>query len=259
MNITGYLASVLIGISLGLIGGGGSILTMPVLVYLFRLDVAAATVYSLFVVGSASTAGSLSYFRKGLVSLRTALLFGIPSITGVYLTRRYLVPAIPQQIFSIGQFTITRSMLLMVLFAVLMILAARSMIRKQQQAKENANVLLMIVQGTFIGMLTGLVGAGGGFLIIPALVNLLGMPMKKAVGTSLVVIAINSLAGFLFSAEGLVIQWKLLLSITVIAVAGILIGSWLAGRINGSKLKPGFGWFILVMGVYIILRETVFK
>jgi uncharacterized membrane protein YfcA len=136
MDITGYIASIFIGISLGLIGGGGSILTVPVLVYLFGLDALLATVYSLFVVGSTSVVGSISYFKKGLVNIKTAIVFGIPSIAAIFLTRKYLLPAIPKNVFSIGSFTVTKDIMLMLLFAVLMVAASYSMIKKNHQSSE---------------------------------------------------------------------------------------------------------------------------
>lgn len=264
MIIAGYLASVLIGISLGLIGGGGSILTVPVMVYLFGVEATRATVFSLFVVGLTSATGSVSYFRKGLADMRTALVFGVPSVAAVYVTRTWVVPAIPAHIATIGGFAITKDMLLMLLFAVLMIFASASMIRKGKGEPETTeqggyNYPVLVGQGLFVGTLTGLIGAGGGFLIIPALVNLLKMPMKKAVGTSLVIIAINSGTGFLFSLSRTVIDWPLLLSVAAIAIAGILVGSKMAARIDGKKLKPAFGWFVLIMGVYILIKETLLK
>lgn len=263
MNIAGYSASIFIGISLGLIGGGGSILTVPVLVYLFSLDAVLATAYSLFIVGSTSVVGSLSYFKKGLVNIKTAIVFGIPSIAAIFLTREYLLPAIPQDVFTIGSYTITKNMLLMLLFAILMIAASYSMIRKDGQANDGAtqkqqfNYFQILLQGIFIGVVTGLIGAGGGFLIIPALVNLLKLPMKTAVGTSLVIISINSLMGFLFSLSHTSVQWGFLLSIASIAIIGILIGSYLSTKIKAPKLKTAFGWFVLVMGIYIIVKETL--
>ncbi|MDD3005050.1 sulfite exporter TauE/SafE family protein [Flavobacterium sp.] len=263
MEIAGYLASIFIGISLGLIGGGGSILTVPVLVYLFSIDAVLATAYSLFVVGSTSVVGSFSYFKKGLVDVKTAVVFGIPSIAAVFLTRTFIVPAIPQEIFSIGNFTVTKSTLLMLLFAVLMVFASYKMIKKSTNPDEEGNQIkkfnypVSILQGTFVGFITGLIGAGGGFLIIPALVNLLKLPMKTAVGTSLLIIAINSLTGFLFSLQHTEMDWIFLLTISAIAISGILIGSFLSTKINGSKLKPAFGWFVLIMGIYIIIKETL--
>lgn len=263
MDIAGYLASIFIGISLGLIGGGGSILTVPVLVYLFSVDAVLATAYSLFIVGNTSVVGSISYFKKGLVDIKTAVVFGIPSIAAVFLTRAFIVPAIPNEIFSVGNFSVTKSILLMLLFAVLMILASSRMIKKCTDCNEDEkqiqqiNYPLSFLQGTFVGLVTGLIGAGGGFLIIPALVNLLKLPMKTAIGTSLLIISINSLTGFLFSLHHTIIDWKFLLVISSIAIIGILIGSFISTKIDGKKLKPAFGWFVLVMGIYIIIKETL--
>lgn len=263
METVGFLASILIGITLGLIGGGGSILTVPVLVYLFRIDAVLATAYSLFIVGATSAVGSFSYFMKGLVNIKTAIIFGIPSIVAVYLTRAYLIPAIPETIFSIGDFTMTKSILLMLLFAILMILTSYSMIKKhknketQTTQSQQFNYPLILLEGTVVGILTGLVGAGGGFLIIPALVILSKLPMKEAVGTSLVIIAAKSLIGFFGESNQNPMDYLFLLKITTFAIVGIFIGMALSKKIDGSKLKPAFGWFVLVMGIYILLRETI--
>lgn len=265
MDIAGYLASIFIGISLGLIGGGGSILTVPVLVYLFSVDAVLATVYSLFIVGTTSVAGSFSYFKKGLVSIKTAIAFGVPSIISIFLTRAFIVPAIPQNIFSIGNFIITKSILLMLLFAILMLFASYSMIKKcrgedclptETPAASNFQI---IIQGIFVGVVTGLIGAGGGFLIIPALVNLLRLEIKKAIGTSLLIIAFNSLFGFFVSLTHTTIDWFFLFKILALAITGVLIGSFLSKKIDGKKLKPAFGWFVLVMGTYIIIKEIFLK
>lgn len=265
MEIAGYFASVLIGIALGLIGGGGSILTVPVLVYLFHINPVMATGYSLFIVGTTSAVGSVSYFRKGLVNIKTAIIFGIPSIAAVFATREWIVPAIPEEIFTAGEFTLTRGLLLLLLFAVLMVVASFSMIRKSKQqtatepAEQKFNYPLILAEGSIVGMLTGLVGAGGGFLIIPALVILSKLPMKQAIGTSLVIIAAKSLIGFIAEAGDAATDWKLLLIVTAFAVAGIFIGTAAAKKIDGDKLKPAFGWFVLVMGIYIIVKEIFFK
>ena len=261
MEIIGYTAAILIGISLGLIGGGGSILTVPVLVYLFGIDAFLATEYSLFVVGISSLVGSMSYFKKGLVNFKMALIFGIPSVISIFLTRTYLLPLIPQEVFRIQGFNVTRNIFLLLVFAGLMILASYKMIKKDSSKEplesipNNNNAFLAAGQGSVVGVLTGLVGAGGGFMIIPALVNLLKIPMKIAIGTSLVIISLNSLIGFFSSVNHMKIEWKLLISITAIAIAGIIIGSQLSRKIDGKKLKPAFGWFILIMGIYIITKE----
>ena len=259
--IIGYIAASLIGISLGLIGGGGSILTVPVLVYLIGTDPITATAYSLFIVGTSSLIGTGTYFKKGLVNLKTAIIFGIPSIIAVYSTRKFIVPAIPDELFSIGDFIFTKSIGVMVLFSILMIAASVSMIRgrkDREDAEEQVfNYPLIIVEGLIVGILTGLVGAGGGFLIIPALVVLSKLPMKQAVGTSLLIIASKSLIGFLGDVSNMTIDWGFLLVFTSISVAGIFIGSALSNKIPGQKLKPAFGWFVLVMGIYILGKSII--
>ncbi len=264
MDYFGYFSSILIGVSLGLIGGGGSILTVPVLVYIFKMDVAAATVYSLFIVGVTSAVGSVNYFKRSLININTALLFGIPSIVGVFLSRLYIVPAIPEHVFSIETFIVTKHVLLMLLFALLMIGASYSMIKKT--APDNSNISpvsfnypLIMLQGFAVGIITGLVGAGGGFMIIPALIIMLKLPMKQAMGTSLLIIAANSLLGFASSTNHISIHWSFLLTIAAFAIIGIFIGTQLSKKIDGAKLKPAFGWFVLAMGIYIMLKETVIK
>lgn len=263
MEIFGYIASVLIGVSLGLIGGGGSIFTVPVLVYLFGVDAFLATEYSLFIVGTSSLIGSVSYFKNGLVNVKTVLIFGIPSVISIFLTRNFLLPFIPDSIFRIGSFVMTKNIFLLLIFAGLMIAASYKMIRKNKvtEIKTNSsqknNVFLAAVEGSIVGFLTGPVGAGGGFMIIPALVNFLKIPMKVAIGTSLVIIFFNSLIGFFSSVNHVKIDWNFLLSLSFIAIIGITIGTQLSKKINGEKLKPIFGWFILIMGVYIILKEIV--
>lgn len=263
MAIVGYFASALIGVSLGLIGGGGSILTVPVLVYLFGVDPVLATAYSLFIVGSTSLVGTLPKYREDLVNLKTAVIFGIPSIVAVYATRAFLVPLIPNPVFAVGSFVVSKAMLLMGLFAVLMVFASVSMIRDKKGvpasdapvAPQTFNYPMILLEGAVVGVLTGLVGAGGGFLIIPALVLFSKLPMKQAVGTSLLIIAAKSLFGFMGDLSHYHLDWFLLGSVTALAIAGIFIGNRLSRNVDGNKLKKAFGWFVLVMGIYILVRE----
>jgi uncharacterized membrane protein YfcA len=262
MLIVGYFAAALIGLSLGLIGGGGSILTVPVLVYLFGVDAVTATAYSLFIVGTTSLVGTWPKQREGLVDLKTALIFGAPSIVAVYLTRAWLVPFIPDPVFTAGEFELSKRLLLMGLFAILMVFASVSMIRDKKpvataSGEQGFRYGLILLEGAVVGVLTGLVGAGGGFLIIPALVLFTGLPMKKAVGTSLLIIAAKSLIGFTGDLGQLQPDWSLLLVVTGIAIVGILLGNVLARRIDGNRLKKGFGWFVLVMGIYILIKESL--
>jgi len=264
MEIIGYAAAIVMGLSLGLIGGGGSILTVPILVYLFGVNPVVSTAYSLFVVGLTSAVGSFSHFKKGNVHLKTAIIFGIPSIIAVYLVRKFVVPAIPDEIFTVGSFVMTKSVGVLVLFAILMLLASFSMIRKPKQQKEvegepKYNFSLIFIEGLLVGGVTGLVGAGGGFLIIPALVLLAGLPMKQAVGTSLLIIALKSLIGFTGDlGSGLEIDYTFMLIFSAFAMVGIIVGSYLTKYIPNEKLKPAFGWFVMVMGVYILGKELLF-
>jgi uncharacterized protein len=266
MQMLGYFASLLIGISLGMIGGGGSILTVPVLVYLFSVNPVLSTSYSLFVVGSTSLVGAFNNYLKGLVRIKTALLFGLSSITTVFLTRKFLIPHIPENFGSIGSFQITESILVMILFAMLMVASSLSMINDSNKktgihsiSNKKINIPKLLIFGIAIGFVTGLLGAGGGFLLIPTLVLLVRLPMKEAVGTSLFIIALNSLIGFTGDIGHFIIDWLFLLKITAIAIAGILIGGALNKKIQGDHLKKGFGWFVLIMGIYIIVREILIK
>jgi uncharacterized membrane protein YfcA len=264
MEIIGYFASVIMGLTLGLIGGGGSILTVPILVYLFQLDPVLATAYSLFVVGVTSAIGSVSHFKSGNVNLKTALVFGAPSIVGVYAVRKFVVPAIPDPVFTLGAYPVAKAVFVMVLFALLMLPASVSMIRKPKNqasptTKKKYHFPLIFAEGLLVGGLTGLVGAGGGFLIIPALVLLAGLPMKEAVGTSLVIIALKSLIGFTGDLSGaLLIDYNFMLIFSAFAITGILVGTYLARFVSNEKLKPAFGWFVLAMGFYIIGQELIF-
>lgn len=266
MEIAGYLLALLVGVSLGLIGGGGSILTVPILVYVMGLHPVLATSYSLFIVGTTSLVGAINNYRKGWVHIKTALLFGLSSITTVFIVRKFLMPLIPSVLFSTTNFQLTHSMVTMLLFAVLMLLASIAMIKNNPDtpeinvSKKNHNSALpqLLLYGVVIGLATGFLGAGGGFLLIPALVLLLKMPMKQAVGTSLLIIALNSLIGFTGDLGHFNIEWKFLLSITSIAITGIFIGGFIATKIEGERLKKAFGWFVLIMGIYIIVKEIFF-
>lgn len=258
LHLIGYIASALIGLSLGLIGGGGSILTVPVLVYLFGIEPVIATSYSLFIVGTTSLAGVIPKFREGQVNLSLAVLFGIPSVIAVHLVRQFLVPAIPEVVGHIGGMEVTKGTFLLLLFAIMMVGASYSMMRGgdfvREKEKKDRRILL-IVDGLLIGTLTGMVGAGGGFIIIPALVFMGGIVMKEAVGTSLLIIAANALFGFTGDLTHYRMNWTLILTITAIAVTGIIVGHRISRNFAGAKLKKAFGWFILLTGIYIIIRE----
>ena len=261
LQILGYISALIIGISLGLIGGGGSILAVPVLAYLFSINEKAATAYSLFIVGASALVGGWQQHLKGYVDWRTAIVFGIPAIIGVTLVRYYVVPAMPDVLFQIEHFQFTRRMAMFGLFAILMIPAAYAMLKTEKKnttkvGNVSYNYPLILLEGLIVGGITGLIGAGGGFLIIPALVILANVEMKVAVGTSLIIIAIKSLMGFfLGDAMNMLINWKFLAIFTSLSFVGIFIGSYLSNFIDGKKLKKGFGYFILVMAVFIFYME----
>ena len=260
MELIGYAASICIGVILGLMGGGGSILSIPILVYLFHVDAVMASAYSLFIVGVTSFVGAIPKYKDHLVDIRTGTLFGIPSIAAIFATRKWIVPSIPDVILQVGGFTFSKRLLLLGLFSLLMIIAAYSVIRRGRDAQADDRewkIPLLVVEGILIGFLTGLVGAGGGFLIIPALVWLTGLPFKTAVGTSLFIIAINSLLGFLGDALNYTIDWPFLLSLTGLAVAGILVGNKLQKKISAARLRTAFAWLTLTMGIAMLARELI--
>jgi uncharacterized membrane protein YfcA len=262
MEIAGYLSAVLIGVSLGLIGGGGSILTVPVFVYLLHVQPVLATTYSLFVVGSCSLVGGARAYFKKLIDFHVVLYFGLPSLLSVFAVRRFVLPIIPDHLFTIGDLPITKGVFLMVLFALLMLAAAVSMIRSESKppmpaiGKERRGGLL--IQGLLIGAITGLLGAGGGFLIIPALVLISRLPMKIAVGSSLTIMALSSFFGFFSTLSHYTINWFQLLSFTAIAVLGIFVGTAFSEKIPGQLLKKGFGWFVMAIGLFILIHELCF-
>ena len=264
-EILGYFGAIIIGMVLGLIGGGGSILTVPVLAYLMGINPVLATAYSLFIVGLTSAIGTIRNLRQGLVDVKTAAIFSIPAFTAVYATRKYIVPAIPDPIFTTESMSLSKSMGIMIFFAIIMLLASISMISTKSNDKQENNglkngfqfsrILLLLIEGGVVGVLTGLVGAGGGFLIIPALVLLAKLPMKRAVATSLLIIAIKSLIGFIGDVENMEIDWMFLLLFSSLSVIGIFVGTYYSKFITGKKLKTAFGWFVLFMAVYIFIKE----
>lgn len=260
MEILGYIFATIIGVVLGLIGGGGSILAVPVFVYLFHYDTITATTYSLFVVGISSLFGTLGFVKNKLVNFRISFLFGIPSIFGVLFSRRVILPHLPHYIINRWGIVLTKDSFLLLLFAILMLISAYKMINsiKSTDTKEGeeTNYTLLVSQGLLVGMVTGLIGAGGGFLIVPALVLFLKSDMKEAVATSLFIIALNSIIGFVSSLDKVLINWNFLMIFTSISVIGILIGIAISKKIEGRKLKPLFGWMVLVMGIYVIISET---
>ncbi len=268
MEILGYIAAAVIGLSLGMIGGGGSTITVPILVYLFAVNPVVATAYSLFIVGATSLAGSMDYLKNKLINLRAVLLFGVPSTISVFVTRKWIVPALPERVCPGDWFCFTRDSGIMVLLALMVAGAAWAMIRHPSSGKKREDfnayhkpsatrMAIITLEGLVVGALTGLVGAGGGFLIVPALVVLGKLDMKVAVGTSLLIIAAKSLLGFLGDLGNIDVDWSFLLTFTAVAIGGIFFGVRLVKRIRSRNLQKVFGWFLLVVGVYVLMKELL--
>jgi len=261
MEIVGYFLSLLVGVSLGLIGGGGSILTIPVLVYLFNIDPFVATGYSLFIVGISSLAGAAIKYTQKQVDLQATLYFGLTSVITVLLVRHKLLPLVPEEFFTIKKTVFTKSLMTLVLFSIVMIIAATHMIRRDIAPGKLENspfpIRKALIRGLEVGALTGLLGAGGGFVIIPVLIFSFKLPMKKAIGTSLFIIAINSLFGFLGDLFTHQYNWSLLMRISSFSCVGIFVGNALSNKIGANNLKKGFGYFVLAVGTYILLHETL--
>ncbi len=260
VEILGYIGALGIGLMLGLTGSGGSLMAVPILTYLFHINPVTTTAYSLFVVGTSAAVGTTRNLSKGIIDLKTALVFALPCLLAVYTTRKFLVPMLPEKVVSVGNFVLSKDMAIMLLFAILVLVAAFSMIGKKVSGKYHDQILsgkftMLISQGIIIGVLTGIVGIGGGFLIVPVLVLWLGMPMKKAVATSLFIISLKSMVGFLGDVGHFVIDWSFLLFFTLISTLGILIGVQLSKHIQGEKLKEVFGWFMLIMAIGILCFE----
>ena len=261
LEIAGYASALLIGLALGLSGAGGSILTVPIMVYMLGINPVLSTAYSLFVVGATASVGAIRNIINGFARVKIAVAFGLPSMVSIFITRKFIVPAIPENLISFGDITLTKHIGVLLLFAILMIFSGLRMVKSGQKGrgvilKEGlVNFKVLIAQGIFVGFLTGLVGAGGGFLIVPALVILAKLPMKNAVGTSLLIIATNSLIGFTGDVLHRTIDWTFLLIFSSIAIVGIFLGMRWANKVNGAQLKRGFGYFVLIIAAIIIYKE----
>jgi len=267
MEFIGFICAALVGISLGVLGSGGSILTLPIMVYLMDINPVDATGLSLFIVGITSAIGGVSYVQKKLVDMRTAVIFAIPSILSVFITRKFLIPLIPDLVYSSTSFMLTKNLLILLSFAILMVIVGYNMIRNagktEPELKEcrNCNYPLLIAIGLVTGVLTGLLGVGGGFIIIPALVLFAKIPVRMSVGTSLLIIAFNSLAGFIeeMMVRHASINYQFLFLFALCSVAGIFIGFRISLRLKASQLKKIFGWFIILMGACMFLKELFFS
>ena len=259
--ILGYVGALCVGITLGLIGSGGSILSLPIFVYLFGLNPVIASAYSLFTVGLTSLIGSIKNIKLKLIDINTVVYFSFSAAISVYLTRKYLIDLIPDEIATIGSLIITKEKFLMLFFSILIYFAGTAMIKKRmnksqsQRRKSKYDKGLILLEGTLVGFVTGLVGAGGGFIIIPVLVLFSKLNMKNAIATSLVIISIKSLIGFIGDIENHVIDWVFLLKFSLISSIGIYLGQAIGLKIDGSKLKKSFGYFIIIVASCVIILE----
>ncbi len=261
MELIGYLAAFCIGLILGLIGGGGSLLAIPILIYLFSFQVVEATAYSLVIVGVTSLFGACQRLRSSSIDVKTGIVFGVPSIITMFITRKWLIPSIPDTLIQIESIAISKRLFILALFSILIIGASYVMITKNIKPLVNfghRKTAHLIFQGSFIGMLTGVVGIGGGFLILPALLFLAKLPFNKAVGTTLLIIATKSLVGFLADATNFSFNWGFLGVILLITISGIFTGNLFSKYLSQEKLKKSFGWFALFMAVTILVKESLF-
>lgn len=259
-QIIGYVLAVFVGVILGMVGSGGSILSVPILVYVMGIEPTLATAYSLFIIGTTSFVGGIQKAKQHLVDYDKVLLFGIPTVISVFLTRKIIVPSLPDIIIESDYFTLYKTTLIMVFFAIVMIFASYRMIKPLQETKnighEKLQYSTIIILGLLIGFISGFVGAGGGFLIVPTLLFFAKVPMKMAVGTSLLIVSSQSLIGFMGDFMGeRIMDWELLQYFTIASIGGIFIGNSISKITDDKKLKTAFGWFVLTMGIYIILKE----
>lgn len=264
VDFLGFFLAVLVGFTMGLFGGGGAILTVPIMVYLFKIAPSLATAYSLFVVGIAALNGVISYTRQSLVSYKAALAFGLPSLLTVFIARKFILPSLPPVLFQLNQLTLSKEVALMIFFSIVMLLASVSMIRGRKSSQDlaepdqNWNYSRIILQSCIVGLIIGMVGAGGGFLFVPSLMFFTRLPVKKAIGTSLLIITFNSLIGFIGDVLEQTIQWDFLSLFAGLAIAGIYLGIYISQFVSPARLKVSFGWFVLMMGIFILVKESLF-
>lgn len=263
VELLGYAGALLMGLVLGLTGSGGAILTVPILVYLFSIDAVLATTYSLGIVGFTTMIGTAKQLQNQNIAWQIAMTFGLASVAGVFVARRFILPLLPENLLNIGDFHLSKAITLLLLFASMMLVAAYTMIKKKPEtttAYSKFNPIILTFKGLAIGLVTGFVGASGGFLIIPVLVFSAGLPMKKAIGTSLFIVMTNCLIGFATSlAANPIIDWKFMATFVAIAIVGIILGIQYSTKVSNVRLKYVFGWFVFLMGIFIISKELILK
>lgn len=258
MEIIGYIAIACIGLLLGSIGAGGSMLAIPVLVYIFLLDMETASAYAMFLVGVTSLAGALVKQREDVILARRGLLFAIPSLIASFATRKWLITFVPDVIGGANSISSTKDSLLLTLFSILMMSSSFLMLRRKstkEAVTRRVRGRPLMVAGLVVGVVAGLAGAGGGFLILPSLVFFAGLPFTAAVRTTLFIIAANCLAGFCGDVLNHTIDWSFLLGLTALAISGLLLGYWSTKKLRPLSAQNTFGWLTLGIGVWILIKE----
>ncbi len=261
MIILAYILAILVGITMGLFGGGGSILTIPILIYIANVEPIQATSYSIVIVGLSAIFGSANKFRKNEIDLSKSIYFGIPSIIMLYLTRRYIIDLIPNTLVNIGEFALTKPNFILLIFTMIMLLSAYSMYFEKsiKHIEKEKHPLYITILGVLIGLIVGLVGAGGGFLFIPALVKFTGMKMKEAIGSSLFIVALNSIFGFIGDiVNNVKYDVSFLTIFAVISIIGMFVGIYISNYISGKNLKRYFAILVFLIAVNMILKEVFF-
>jgi len=259
LQVFGYLGAILTGVILGLMGGGGALISIPILVYLFHIEASVATSYSLFLIAITASSGAWQNIRKKQVDYNAALYYGIPSVISIYAVRRWLMPNLPKIIFTIHGYALHKNMFILIILVIVMIMAAYKMITSnnpEQNETHQVNHLELSTFAILIGSFMGIVGGGGGFLMVPALVHFANTPVKKAVGTSLVLVAVNSFIGFLGDlGSDIAINWLFFFTFLFFSVAGVFIGHYLVAYIHSNKLRKYFGFFLIVVAIFIVIKE----
>jgi uncharacterized membrane protein YfcA len=261
LHILGYIGATLTGIVLGLLGGGGALLSIPVLVYLFHIEPQLATSYSLILIAISASSGAYQNIRKKLIDYNAALYYGIPSVISVYIVRRWVMPNLPKVILTIGDYKLDKNLFILIILAIVMFIAAYKMITAKNagddETEHKVDHWRLAFFAVLIGAFLGLVGAGGGFLMVPALMYFANVHTKKAIGTSLLLVSINSFIGFAGDLRSHVqIEWPFFFTFLFFSIAGVLIGHYLATYIHNNRLRRYFGWFILITAVFIIAKEV---
>ncbi len=259
MEVLGFTISVLMGVSLGLLGGGGSIFAVPVLVYIFGIDAIHSSIYSNFMVGITAGIGFYGYYLRNLICFKSALGFLLPALTSIFFFKEYLIPYLPDTIQVLNIYSVSKSSLILIITGLLMLIASIWMLDKDENKgidhSNEVEPVYLNLSGIVIGGLTAFIGIGGGFLIVPALLVYGKLPMKKAIGTALLIILFKSFTGFSIDVIQNQFDWTFLLKFSAFGVVGMLAGIYLSGLVSNEKLKKGFAYLILGVGSLVLIKE----